>query len=153
MISALYSFASSWINIPILKLINITIWKILSPFPVGIIWILISCFWGWVSERIRLSSALYQHLYECVLCRWDIALMAMGGMSSIMRLAWHFIVVFLNVAWMFASSAPGPSCLPQPKSLNKYVICLFSDEWHMLPLFMFCINDRNFQCCSWRFML
>lgn len=136
LITALYSLASSWINIPILKLINITIWKILSPFPVGIIWILISCLWGWGREAIA-SPLLPISIYMSG-CYVDetFALVATGGMRRITRTARHFIFLFLSMARMLASSAPGLSCPPELKSLNKYAKCLCSGEWHMLALFV-----------------
>ena len=127
LISALYSLASSWINIPILKLINITIWKILSPFPMGIIWILISCLWGCRRGAIAsplLPISIYMSGFYV---DETFALVATGGMSRITRTAWHFMSLFLSVARMLASKAPGLSRLPELKSLNKYTNCLCSN--------------------------
>lgn len=64
------------------------------------------------------------------------ALVATGGMSRITRTARHFLFLFLRMARMLASNAPGLSCPPELKPLNKYAHRLCSDSWHMLALFV-----------------
>lgn len=124
-INAFYSIDISWINIQILKLINITLWKILSPFPKGIIWILISCFWCWIGEVITSPLLPISINMSGFYVNETFAFIVTGAVSSkSCGLFGTSFSYFFRVALMPVSNAPGSSCLTELKSLNKYVICL-----------------------------